>query len=63
MCVGIQIYEQEESGAIEEEELATILRTALGVDTVDVSQIFLAIDTRDTEKITYGKGMCSCAYR
>lgn len=47
------MFESEEGGAIVEEELATILRTALGVAELDASPLFAAVDTDDTGKITY----------
>uniref|UniRef100_A0A3P8Z8H7 Phospholipid/glycerol acyltransferase domain-containing protein n=1 Tax=Esox lucius TaxID=8010 RepID=A0A3P8Z8H7_ESOLU len=50
------MYGAEEDGAIMEKELASILRMALGVPEVDVTELFTAIDTHNTGKITYGKG-------
>ncbi|KAM6959334.1 lysophosphatidylcholine acyltransferase 1 [Aplochiton taeniatus] len=51
--LAFQMFEAEESGAVVEEELATVVRTALGVPEVDVTRLFSAIDTRDTGKITF----------
>uniref|UniRef100_A0A6Q2XCH9 EF-hand domain-containing protein n=1 Tax=Esox lucius TaxID=8010 RepID=A0A6Q2XCH9_ESOLU len=47
------MYGAEEDGAIMEKELASILRMALGVPEVDVTELFTAIDTHNTGKITY----------
>uniref|UniRef100_A0A4W5Q0T0 Lysophosphatidylcholine acyltransferase 1 n=1 Tax=Hucho hucho TaxID=62062 RepID=A0A4W5Q0T0_9TELE len=48
------MYEAKEDRAIVEKELASILRTALGVAEVDVTEMFSAIDTLDAGKITHG---------
>lgn len=50
--LAFQMFEAEEDGAIVEEELAAILRAALGV-WVDVPRLFAAVDTDNTGKITY----------
>ncbi|XP_042151377.1 lysophosphatidylcholine acyltransferase 1-like [Oncorhynchus tshawytscha] len=47
------MYEAKEDRAIVEKELASILRTALGVAEVDVTELFSAIDTLDAGKITH----------
>uniref|UniRef100_A0A8C7FQI5 Lysophosphatidylcholine acyltransferase 1 n=1 Tax=Oncorhynchus kisutch TaxID=8019 RepID=A0A8C7FQI5_ONCKI len=48
-----QMYEAKEDRAIVEKELGSILRTALGVAEVDVTELFSAIDTLDAGKITH----------
>lgn len=50
-----QMFEAEEDGAITENELMCVLRTALGVGKLKVSRLFRAIDHEDTGKITFGK--------
>lgn len=50
-----QIYGSEESGEVQEEDLAAILEIMLGVKEVELSGLFLSLDNPDTEKITYGK--------
>lgn len=52
-----QMFEAEEDGAITQMELAVILKTALGVTHLGVSQLFNAIDAGDTGKITFGEWM------
>uniref|UniRef100_A0A674DQI1 Lysophosphatidylcholine acyltransferase 1 n=1 Tax=Salmo trutta TaxID=8032 RepID=A0A674DQI1_SALTR len=47
------MYEAKEDRAIVEKDLASILRTALGVAEVDVTELFSAIDTLDAGKITH----------
>lgn len=54
MCC-FQIYESEESGEVQEDDLAAILEIMLGVKEVELSGLFLSLDNPDTEKITYGK--------
>ncbi|MEQ2229359.1 hypothetical protein ILYODFUR_018032 [Ilyodon furcidens] len=49
------MFEAEEDSAITETELAVILRTALGVTHLNVSNLFTAIDVDDTGKITFEK--------
>lgn len=57
----VQMFEAEEDGAIVEDELAVILRTALGVADLTVCDVFRAIDAGDTGKITFGKCVaCVC---
>uniref|UniRef100_A0A668AQ94 Lysophosphatidylcholine acyltransferase 1 n=1 Tax=Myripristis murdjan TaxID=586833 RepID=A0A668AQ94_9TELE len=55
MKLAFKMFEAEEDGAITERELATILKTALGVAHLSVSSLFTAIDMEDTGKITFGK--------
>ncbi|KAI1901904.1 hypothetical protein AGOR_G00039230, partial [Albula goreensis] len=47
------MFEAEEDGAIVEEELASILKTALGVPELNVTDFFCAIDIQDKGKITF----------
>lgn len=54
VCVGLQMYEREESGEIQEAELAAILEIMLGVTEVELSCLFLSLD-EDTEAITHGE--------
>lgn len=49
------MFEAEEDGAVTENELAVILKTALGVAHVNVSHLFTAIDAEDTGKVTFGR--------
>lgn len=49
------MFEGEEDGAIVEVELACILKTALGVSDLSVTQLFHAIDVDNKGKITFGK--------
>ncbi|XP_076610993.1 lysophosphatidylcholine acyltransferase 1 [Chaetodon auriga] len=51
--LAFKMYESEEDGEIQEEELATILEIMLGVEEVELSGFFLSLDRPDTEKITY----------
>lgn len=53
-CVGLQMYEREEGGEIQEAELAAILEIMLGVKEVELSGLFLSLD-EDTEAITHGE--------
>uniref|UniRef100_A0A673GGN9 Lysophosphatidylcholine acyltransferase 1-like n=1 Tax=Sinocyclocheilus rhinocerous TaxID=307959 RepID=A0A673GGN9_9TELE len=53
--LAFQMFEAEEDGAITENELMCILRTALGVGELRVSRLFRAIDEEDSGKITFGK--------
>lgn len=48
------MFQAQEDGAVVEDELATILKTALGVGDVTVGDLFRAIDCQDKGKITYG---------
>nr|XP_057909272.1 lysophosphatidylcholine acyltransferase 1 [Doryrhamphus excisus] len=53
MKLAFKMFEAEEDGAITETELAVILQTALGVSDLGVTQLFAAIDSEDTGKVTY----------
>lgn len=53
------MFEGEEDGAITEEELACILRTALGVAELRVSRLFSAIDVENSGKLTFGEELKS----
>ncbi|MED6270877.1 Lysophosphatidylcholine acyltransferase 1 [Characodon lateralis] len=55
MKLAFKMFEAEEDSAITETELAVILRTALGVTHLNVSNLFTAIDVDDTGKITFEK--------
>lgn len=54
----VQVYENEESREVTEEDLAAILGIMLGVKDVELSGLFLALDGPDPAKITYGKTQC-----
>lgn len=49
------MFEAQDDGAVVEDELATILKTALGVGELAVGDLFRAIDCQDKGKITYGR--------
>ncbi|KAK1794762.1 hypothetical protein P4O66_009969, partial [Electrophorus voltai] len=49
------MFEDKESGTISENELACILRTALGVAELSVTRLFNAIDMAHSGKLTYGE--------
>lgn len=49
-----QMY-QSEDGALTEEDLTCILKTAMGVSDLNISNLFRAIDENERGKITYGK--------
>ncbi|XP_016397339.1 lysophosphatidylcholine acyltransferase 1-like [Sinocyclocheilus rhinocerous] len=51
--LAFQMFEAEEDGAITENELLCILRTALGLGELKVSRLFRAIDEEDSGKITF----------
>lgn len=53
-CFLLQMFEAEEDGAVTENELAVILKSALGVAHLNVSHLFTAIDADDTGKVTFG---------
>lgn len=52
-CV-VQMFEAEEDGALVEDELAVILKSALGVEDLAVADVFRAVDTGDRGKIKFG---------
>ncbi|XP_053330912.1 lysophosphatidylcholine acyltransferase 1-like [Spea bombifrons] len=51
--LAFKMYESEGSKTIVEEDLAIILKTALGVSELNVTDLFRAIDEEDKGKITY----------
>ncbi|XP_051527452.1 lysophosphatidylcholine acyltransferase 1 [Myxocyprinus asiaticus] len=51
--LAFRMFEAQEDGAVVEDELAVILKTALGVGDVTVSDLFRAIDCQDKGKITF----------
>ncbi|XP_054638330.1 lysophosphatidylcholine acyltransferase 1 [Dunckerocampus dactyliophorus] len=53
MKLAFKMFEAEEDGAITQTELAVILQTALGVSHLSVTQLFAAIDSEDTGKVTF----------
>lgn len=55
LSFGLQIYESEEGGEVQENDLAAILEIMLGVKEVELSGLFLSLDNADTETIAYGE--------
>lgn len=53
----VQMFEAQEDGAVVEEELAVILKTALGIGDFAVSDLFRAIDCQDKGKLTFGRSI------
>lgn len=53
MKLAFKMFEAEEDGAITENELMCILRTALGVGELKVGRLFRAIDEEDSGKLTF----------
>ncbi|XP_051574214.1 lysophosphatidylcholine acyltransferase 1-like [Myxocyprinus asiaticus] len=53
MMLAFKMFEAEEDGAITENELMCMLRTALGVGELKVSRLFRAIDEQDTGKLSF----------
>ncbi|XP_020038609.1 lysophosphatidylcholine acyltransferase 1 [Castor canadensis] len=51
--LAFQMYGSPEDGSIEEDELSCILRTALGVAELNVTDLFRAIDQEEKGKITF----------
>ncbi|KAF4790075.1 Lysophosphatidylcholine acyltransferase 1 [Turdus rufiventris] len=50
--LAFQLY-QSEGGTVTEEDLACILKTAMGVSQIDVTHLFRAVDEEEKGKITY----------
>ncbi|KAF5912216.1 hypothetical protein HPG69_003492 [Diceros bicornis minor] len=50
---GLQMYGSPEDGSIDEDTLSSILKTALGVAELAVTDLFRAIDQEEKEKITF----------
>ncbi|KAM9838365.1 lysophosphatidylcholine acyltransferase 1 isoform 2-T2 [Aulostomus maculatus] len=51
--LAFRMYESNDHGEVQEQELAAILEIMLGVKEVELSMLFLQLDRTDTEKITY----------
>ncbi|KAM3595876.1 uncharacterized protein V6R79_004412 [Siganus canaliculatus] len=51
--LAFKMYENEESGQVREKELAAILEIMLGVEEVELALVFMLLDGRDTDTITY----------
>lgn len=49
------MYGSLEDGSIDEADLSCILKTALGVAELTVTDLFQAIDQEDKGRITFGK--------
>ncbi|XP_015244387.1 PREDICTED: lysophosphatidylcholine acyltransferase 1 [Cyprinodon variegatus] len=56
--LAFKMYEAEDSGEIEAEDLAVILEIMLGVKDVDLSPLFLELQAANTRKITYDELQC-----
>lgn len=50
-----QMYGSQENGSIDEDALASILKTALGVAGLAVTDLFQAIDQEEKGSITFGE--------
>lgn len=55
LSFGLQIYESEEGGEVQENDLAAILEIMLGVKEVELSGLFLSLNNADAETIAYGE--------
>nr|XP_044635447.1 lysophosphatidylcholine acyltransferase 1 isoform X1 [Equus asinus] len=53
MQLAFKMYGSEEDGSIDEDALSSILKTALGVAELTVTDLFRAIDQEEKEKITF----------
>ncbi|CAF89448.1 unnamed protein product, partial [Tetraodon nigroviridis] len=53
--LAFSIYEGEEGGEVQENDLDAILEIMLGVKQVELSALFLSLDSTDAETITYGE--------
>lgn len=53
-CLVLQLY-QSENGTITQDDLAHILKTAMGVSQINVTHLFRAVDEEEKGKITYGE--------
>ncbi|XP_044521269.1 lysophosphatidylcholine acyltransferase 1 [Gracilinanus agilis] len=51
--LAFKMYESQEDGSIKAEDLACILKTAIGVSELNVTELFRAIDEEEKEKITF----------
>ncbi|KAI5621642.1 lysophosphatidylcholine acyltransferase 1 isoform X1 [Silurus asotus] len=51
--LAFKMFGAEIDGAVVEDELAVILKSALGVEDFDVGEVFKAVDTQDKGKITF----------
>lgn len=51
----LQMYGSPEDGSIDEANLSCILKTALGVSELTVTDLFQAIDQEEKGRITFGK--------
>lgn len=59
----LQMYESEENGEVQEDDLATILEIMLGVEDVELCVFFMSLDGGDKGAITYGKTYCQFVMR
>lgn len=51
----LQMYGSQEDGSIDEDALSSILKTALGVAELTVTDLFRAIDQEEKGRITFGE--------
>lgn len=51
----LQMYGSQEDGSIDEHALSSILKTALGVAELTVTDLFRAIDQEEKGRITFGE--------
>lgn len=65
--LALQMYGSQEDGSIDEDALSSILKTALGVAELTVTDLFQAIDQEEKGRITFGErpreqgGWSTCA--
>ena len=53
--LALQMYGSQEDGSIDEDALSSILKTALGVAELTVTDLFRAIDQEEKGRITFGE--------
>lgn len=53
--LALQMYGSQEDGSIDEDALSSILKTALGVAELSVTDLFQAIDQEEKGRITFGE--------
>lgn len=55
--LALQMYGSQEDGSIDEDALSSILKTALGVAELSVTDLFRAIDQEEKGRITFGEAL------
>lgn len=53
--LALQMYGSQEDGSIDEDALSSVLKTALGVAELTVTDLFRAIDQEEKGRITFGE--------